>query len=356
MMDMVHAMRKHPQTNLYDPNGYWDFFSQSPETIHSITMMYTNRGMNDGYRKMHAYGNHTFQMVNSKDEVSYVKFHLISDQGAKGLTLEETFKITGEDPDYYTRDLYDNISKGNFPSWTLSLQVMPKKDAENYKWDIFDVTKVWPHADYPLIKVGKIVINKLPNNFFMESEQAAFSPANLIPGIEPTPDKLLQGRLFTYRDAQLYRLGTPNYQMLTVNCPFKARVANHERDGLFCNASAVTGFPNYEPNSFGGPIPDKKYKQHQYDIKGPIGRYPFTYPNDDFEQCNVLYSKVLSQQEKEGLVANICFFLGRAKKEIQTLQCLVFYKVNKDYGIRVATTLGLTDLVEKWRGDKTSGL
>lgn len=356
MMDMVHAMRKHPQTNIYDANSFWDFFSQSPESIHALTMMFTDRGVNDGYRKMHAYGNHTFQMVNSKDEVFFVKFHLISDQGAKGLTIEESKRIAGVDPDYYTRDLYDNISQGNFPSWTFCLQIMPEKDAINYKYDIFDVTKVWPHGDYPLIKIGKIVINKLPNNFFMESEQVAFNPANLIPGIEPTPDKLLQTRLFTYRDAQLYRLASPNYQMLSVNCPFNAKVANHERNGHFTVSSSGTGFPNYEPNSFGGPLPDKKYKWHQYEVKGKIGRFPYNYPNDDFEQCGNLYSKVLNQQDRERLILNICNFLGKAKKELQIRQCMMFYRVHRDYGLRVASMLGLNDMVEKWKEDIKTGM
>jgi catalase len=287
-------------------------------------------------------------MVNANDEVFYVKFHWICDQGSKGLTFEEGVKLCGEDPDYYTRDLYENISKGHYPSWTFCLQVMPEKEALTYRYDVFDVTKVWPHGDYPLIKCGKLVLDKLPNNFFMESEQVAFNPSAFIPGIEPTPDRLLQARLFVYRDAQLYRLGTPNYNSLSVNCPFRAQVANHERDGRFTCTSVGTGFPNYEPSSFGGPKPDDSYKSTQYDIMGKIGRYRYNYPNDDYEQCAMFYNKVLDEKQRQNLAKNICVFLGKARKEIQIRQCEIFYRVDKDYGMKIASILGHHELINAW--------
>jgi catalase len=221
------------------------------------------------------------------------------------------------------------------------MQIMKESEAKNYKYDIFDVTKVWPHGDYPLVKIGRVILNKLPNNFFMESEQAAFNPASLIPGIEPTPDRLLQARLFTYRDAQLYRLGTPNYLFLSVNCPFKAQVANHERDGPFTVSTGTTGFPNYFPSSYGGPVPDKRYKIKPYEISGQVGRFPYMQPND-FEQVNNFWTKVLNDVEKNNLVRNICGFLRRANKEIQIRQCQLFFKVNEEFGRKVATTLGLS--------------
>jgi len=342
MSDMVHAMRRNPQTNLYDPDAYWDFFSQSPESLHCLMMLHSDKGIPDGYRHMHAYGNHTFRFVNDKDEVFFVKFHLLSDQGLKGLTIEEAKKLAGDDTDYYTRDLYTNISKGNFPSWSFCLQIMPENEATNYRYDIFDVTKVWPHSDYPLLKIGKIVLNKLPNNFHMESEQSAFNPASLIPGIEATPDRLLQGRLFAYRDAQLYRLGGPNYVFLPVNCPFKAKVDNHQINGLYTMATGGTSFPNYEPNSFGGGKEDPTYKLKSYDIKGEIGRFSYTHPNSDFEQVNMYITKAITDKERENLIKNICAWLGQAKKEIQLRQCLLFNKVNKDFGNIIATKLGLT--------------
>jgi len=351
MNDLAHVMKKHPQTNLYDADSYWDFFSQTPEALHCLTLMYDDKGMTDGYRKMHGFSNHTFRMVNNNNEVHYVKFSWMSHQGLHGLNLQETIRISGEDPDYYTRDLYDNIGKGNFPTWTFCMQVMPEKDALNYKYDIFDVTKVWPHADFPLINIGKIVLNKLPNNFFMESEQAAFNPSSMIPGIEPTPDKLLQARLFVYRDAQLYRLGTPNYNQISVNCPFRAHVSNHERDGLFTTASGGgTGFPHYDPSSYGGPKADQKYRLTPYEIKGPVGRFPSNQlSNDDYEQCNLFYTKVLDDKRRDNLVKNICSFLCKAKQEFQMKQTLLFYKVNPDYGLRVAKCLGLQDLVTKFQ-------
>jgi catalase len=341
MSDMVHAMKKHSQTNLYDPDAYWDFFSQSPESVHALSLIYSDKGLTDGYRHMHAFGNHTWRMINDKDEVSYVKFHLISEQKLKGLIQDEADRINGKDADYYTRDLYDNIAKGNFPTWQLCMQVMSESEATDYKWDIYDVTKVWPHSDYPLIKIGRVVLNKLPNNFFMESEQAAFNPSSLIPGIEPSQDRLLQARLFAYRDAQLYRLGTPNYLFISVNCPFKAQVANHERDGPFTISSGITGFPNYSPNSYGGPAPDQKYRIKPYEVSGTIGRFICRQP-DDFQQANNFWTKVLNDSERNNLVRNICGFLGRANKEIQLRQCQLFFKVNEDFGKRVATTLGLS--------------
>jgi catalase len=354
MSDMVHAMKKHAQTNLYDPDAYWDFFSHTPESIHALTLMYSDKGMTDGYRKMHGFANHTFRLVNDKNEVFYAKFHLISEQGLKGLTYEEAIRLAGEDPDYYTRDLYDNIAKGNNPSWTLCLQVMPEKEALVYRYDVFDVTKVWPHTDFPLIKFGKMTLDKLPNNFFMESEQVAFNPSSFIPGIEPTPDKLLQARLFVYRDAQLYRLGTPNYLSLSVNCPFRANVANHERDGLFTVTTGGTGFPNYEPSSFGGAKEDKRYNISQYDLFGKVGRYNFTHPNDDFLQTAVFYNKVLDEQGRHNLAKNIAVFLGRAKKDIQIRQCEILYRVDKDYGMKVAGLIGLTDLMNTWLQNKSA--
>jgi len=349
MSDMTHAMKKHPQTNLYDPDAYWDFFSHTPESIHALTLIYSDKGMTDGYRRMHGFANHTFRLVNAEGQVNYAKFSWMSDQGSKGLTHEEAVRIGGEDPDYYTRDLYENILQGNYPSWTFCVQIMPEKDGMNYKYDILDVTKVWPHCDYPLIKIGRVTLNKIPNNFFMESEQAAFSPASLIPGIEPVPDKLLQARLFAYRDAQLYRLGTPNYLNLSVNCPFRANVSNHERDGRFTVSPGGTGFPNYEPSIFGGAKEDNSFKLKGYELVGQIGRYRHNYPDNDFEQTARFYNKVLDETQRQHLVKNICVFLGRAKKEIQINQCQIFYKVDKDYGYKVAALLGLTDLLNTWQ-------
>ena len=190
---------------------------------HQVTFLFTDRGTPDGYRHMHGFGTHTFRWVNAQGEAFWVKFHFLTDSGVKNFTLDEANKMRGIDPDYATNDLYNHIESGKTATWTWKIQVMPEADGYNYKWNIFDPTKVWPHGDYPLIEVGKLTLNKNPENFFAETEQSAFAPANFIPGIEPSPDKVLQGRLFAYSDTQRYRLGV-NHQQLPINCPYRTKV------------------------------------------------------------------------------------------------------------------------------------
>lgn len=209
--DFIHSQKRNPQTNLNDPNMAWDFWTYTTDSLHQITILFSDRGTPDGYRHMNGYSSHTYKWVNDKGEVHYVKYHFKTDQGIKNFTRHKAGELQSTNKDYATQDLFDNIAKGNFPSWTWYVQLIPEKEGENYKYDIFDVTKVVPHKDYPLIPVGKIVLNKNPENYFAEVEQSAFAPTHVVPGIEPSADKMLQGRLFSYPDTHRHRLGA-NYE------------------------------------------------------------------------------------------------------------------------------------------------
>ena len=214
--DFLHTQKRNPQSNLKDANMFWDFISRVPESIHQVTFLFTNRGTPASYRNMNGYGSHTFKMVNAEGKVHYVKFHLKTDQGIKNLRRKEADQLKAADPDHATRDLYDTISQGTNPSWSMYIQAMPEEAEPNYNWDIFDVTKIWPTEDYPLLPVGRLVLNRNPLNYYAETEQAAFSPAHMVPGIEPSNDKMLQGRLISYSDTHRHRLG-PNYDLIPIN-------------------------------------------------------------------------------------------------------------------------------------------
>ena len=244
------------------------------------------------------------------------------------------------DPDHATRDLHNAIEKGDFPSWTLQVQVMPIEAAEAYKFDVFDVTKVWPHEDYPVMNVGRMVLNRNPANYFAEVEQAAFSPANFVPGITASPDKMLQGRLFAYHDAHRYRLG-PNYLLLPVNRPKGVKAGNYQRDGYMRFDQNGGDGPNYYPNSFGGPEPDSGAAEPAFDVSGKVVRQPYKHPNDDFVQPGNLYRKIMTNQDREHLIGNIVSHLCNARKDIQIRQARIFYKADSEYGLRVAEGLGI---------------
>uniref|UniRef100_A0A3B4B1L8 Catalase n=1 Tax=Periophthalmus magnuspinnatus TaxID=409849 RepID=A0A3B4B1L8_9GOBI len=229
----IHSQKRNPQTHMKDPDMVWDFWSLRPESLHQVTFLFSDRGIPDGFRHMNGYGSHTFKLVNAQGEGVYCKFHYKTDQGIKNLSAEEAERLAASNPDYAIGDLYNAIANGNFPSWTFYIQVMTFEQAEKFQFNPFDLTKVWSHKEYPLIPVGKMVLNRNPVNYFAEVEQLAFDPSNMPPGIEPSPDKMLQGRLFSYPDTHRHRLGA-NYLQLPVNCPYRARVANYQRDGPMC--------------------------------------------------------------------------------------------------------------------------
>jgi len=338
--DFIHTQKRNPATNLKDANMFWDFLSLTPESIHQVTILFSDRGTPKSYRHMNGYGSHTFKWYNEKGEYFWVKYHFKTDQGIQNLTREEAEHMKGTDPDHATGDLYNAIKREDFPSWTLQVQIMKPEEAEDYRFDIFDVTKVWPHGDYPSIEVGRMVLNRNPENYFAEVEQAAFSPANFVPGIAASPDKMLQGRLFAYHDAHRYRLG-PNYHLLPVNRPKGVEVQNYQRDGFMRFDDNRGSGPNYYPNSFGGPAPDIQAAEPVFKVSGKAARQPYTHPNDDFVQAGNLYRKVMTNEDRDHLIGNIVSHLCNARKDIQIRQTKIFYKADPDYGRRVAEGLGL---------------
>jgi len=337
--DFIHTQKRNPVTNTKDPDMFWDFLSLIPESIHQVTILFSDRGTPKTFRHMNGYSGHAFMWYNDKDEYVWVKIHFITAQGIQNLTSAEATILKGKDPDHATRDLFKAIENGDYPAWNVSVQIMKPEEAENYRFNPFDITKVWPHGDYPLIPLGRMVLNRNPENYFVDVEQAAFSPANLVPGIAPSPDKMLQGRLFSYHDAHRYRLGV-NYTQLPVNRP-KAMTMNYQRDGLMRTMTEHEGSPNYYPNTFGGPEPDAAAKWPTYEIKGEWGRYTYVHPNSDYVQPAALYNKVMTDVDRAHLISNIVEHLGNAKKEIQVRQTVLFYKVDPDYGTRVADGLGI---------------
>ncbi len=338
--DFIHTQKRHPATNCKDPDMFWDFLSLTPESIHQVTVLFSDRGTPATFRNMNGYSSHTYKWYNGKGEQFWVQYHFKTDQGIKNLTLEEATRMSGENPDHATMDLYKAIEKGDYPSWTLEMQILPFEEGLNYHWDIFDITKVWPHAEVPPIKIGKLVLDRNPVNYFAEVEQAAFGPGNLVPGIAISPDKMLQARLFSYHDTHIHRLG-PNYHLLSVNAPKNATETSYQRDGFMRLDENGGGGPNYWPNSFGGPQPDPTTGEPPFKVSGTAARTKYPHANDDFEQAGVLYRRVMTDEDRAHLVGNIVAHLKGAQKRIQLRQTALFYKADPEYGTRVAEGVGL---------------
>lgn len=314
---------------------FWDFISLRPETSHQVSFLFSDRGTPDGYRHMNGYGSHTFKLVNAQGEAVYVKFHFKTDQGIKNLSAQRAGQLAGENPDYAQQDLYNSIANGNFPSWTLHIQVMTFEQAETVSFNPFDLTKVWPQGQFPLIPVGKLVLNRNPTNYFAEVEQIAFAPSHLIPGIEPSPDKMLQGRLFSYADTHRHRLGA-NYLQIPVNCPFKTR--NYQRDGPLTVTDNQGGAPNYFPNSFSGPNHDSKYLESHVPITGDAKRYE-SGNEDNFSQVGIFWRNVLKEDERTRLIENISGHLINAAEFLQDRAVANFTKCDENYGRRLREAL-----------------
>lgn len=328
----IHVLKRNPVTHVRDADMFWDFISLRPESIHQILILYSDRGIPDGYRHMHGYGSNTFAFVNNAGHLVYCKFHYLTDQGIRNIEPDRAAILAGADPDYSLRDLYNMIALKQYPSWTMYIQVMTPAQAETCKFNPFDVTKTWPHADYPLIEAGKIILNRNPGNYFAEVEQMALNPANLIPGIEPSPDRMLQGRLFSYGDTHRYRLGK-NYNQLPVNSPFK--IHTFSRDG-FATINSQGGAPNYHPNSFGGPESDKRAKElsPSYTIAGDAWRYD-NGNEDNYTQARVLYQRVLDEGAKSRLIRNLASDLRSVTTFIRERQLQEFAKVDVEFARRI---------------------
>jgi len=343
--DFIHSQKRDPQTNYQSATAVWDFVGLSPETIHQIIYLFGDRGIPDGYRHMNGYSSHTFKWVNNEGKAHWVKFHFKTESGVKNFTTEEAATIQRSDLDYATRDLHEHIANGGTAAWRVCVQLMPFEEAFNYRFNPFDVTKVWPHSDYPLVEVGRMVLDTNPENYFAEIEQAAFSPSHLVPGIEPSPDKMLQGRLFSYPDTHRHRLGA-NYHQIPVNCPFRVRggVTNYHRDG-FMNVTPNGGSrPNYEPNSFNGPKEDTTHKEHAFELEAVASRYRYNHPNDDFIQPRWLYEKVFDAPAKERLITNLVNNIkgvNPKREDIKTRATRVFYRVHPELGTKIAQGVGI---------------
>lgn len=338
--DFIHTQKRIPQTNLRSETMWWDFWSQVPESLHQVTILFSDRGIPRGIPFMNGYGSHTYSFINAKNERFWVKFHFKTQQGIKNMPQEEADTMVGKDPDYHTRQLFETIENGDFPKWMFYVQVMPEAEAENYRWNPFDLTKVWPHGDYPLIEVGVMELNRNPKNYFAEVEQAAFSPANVVPGISFSPCKMLQARIFAYADAHRYRLGV-NYESLPINRPRGPEVKNYQRDGYMRFDGNQGTSVNYEPNTFGGPKADPAFAEPPLKISGDADRYEQKRGvDDDYIQPGNLY-RLLPAGEQSNLINNIVSSLKNVSGEIQRKMVGHFRKADPDYGDRVAKGLGL---------------
>ncbi|KAF1323229.1 Peroxisomal catalase, partial [Globisporangium splendens] len=333
----VHTQKRHPSTHCKDDNMMWDFYSLRPETTHQVTHLYSDRGIPNGYRFMNGYGSHAFTNVNAQGEAVYVKYHFKTDQGIRNLSAEEAEKLTASDPDYATRDLYEAIAEGEYPTWTMYIQVMTYAQAQQEaatSFNPFDVTKVWSQAAYPLIEVGRVVLNRNPKNYFAEIEQLAFAPGRLVPGVEISPDKMLQGRLFSYPDAQRHRIG-PNFQQIPVNRPLTPP-QTYQRDGAMAVTGNMGSAPNYFPNSVAGSsVECTQTVFHTYTGDHTLVNKFCSKDDDNFTQAAAFYNNVLDDAGRDRLASNIAATLAKASKPVRIRAIANFFKVDADYGARV---------------------
>jgi catalase len=342
--DFIHTQKRDPKTNTKSPTMMWDFWSLNPESLHQVMFLMSDRGTPHGYRHMHGFSSHTFSFINDKNERHWVKFHFITEQGIKNFNNDDAVKMKGEDADFAQRDLVNAIEEGNFPKWTMKVQVMTEEQAKTYKWNPFDLTKVWSHKDFPMIEVGVMELNKIPDNYFSDVEQSAFAPAHVVDGISYSPDKMLQGRLLSYPDAHRYRIGV-NYEQLPVNrCPYA--VNNYERDGAMRLDGNHGSNPNYSPNSFDNITADAKYKQLEQALETNVAAvYDRNAPgeNDHYTQPGIFWRDVLNDEEKEAQVKNIAGAMGGItgdkKDEIIMRQLCHFFRADVNLGRRIAEAL-----------------
>ena len=336
--NFIHSQKRCPQRHIKSPTMMWDYWSLSPESLHQVTILFSDRGTPKSFRHMNGYGSHAFSLINADGKRFWVKFHVKTLQGVACFTDAEATALAGTDPDHATRDLFDAIDKEDFPRWRMQVQIMPEEDAANYYVNPFDLTKVWKHSDYPLIEVGVMELNRNPQNYFAEVEQAAFAPSNVVPGIGFSPDKVLQGRILSYTDAQRYRLGV-NHESLPVNRP-QCPVHTYHRDGAMRFDGNSGNAPNYEPNSFGGPQEDPSYRQPPLPLQGEADRYEQRSGSDDFIQAGDLY-RLMTPDQQQRLIDNILGSMASVPKEIQQRQVDHFTKADPEYGRRIAEGLGL---------------
>ncbi len=345
--DFIHTQKRDPRTNLKSATMMWDFWSLNPESLHQVLILMSDRGTPATYRHMHGFGSHTYAFINQENQRVWVKLHFKTQQGIKNLTGAEAAQMNATDMDHAQRDLVEAIDQGDFPKWTLKIQVMTEEEAKTFRWNPFDVTKIWPHAEFPLIEVGELELNQIPRNYFAHVEQAAFAPSNLVDGIGFSPDKMLQGRILSYADAQRYRLGI-NFEQIPVNtCPFM--VNNYHRDGQMRVDDNGNDDANYYPNSFSDVTPDESYKEPAWELDSHVAdwfdRNAGEGDNDHYTQAGDLYRKALSPQERVNMVNNIVGAMGGIsgpkKAKIVNLQLCHFFRADLQLGMAVAKGLGV---------------
>jgi catalase len=345
--DFIHTQKREPRTNLKSATMMWDFWSLNPESLHQVMILMSDRGTPYSYRHMDGFSSHTFSMINKDNQRVWVKFHFKTLQGIKNFTLEEAEKMRGTDPDHAQRDLVNAIDNKDFPKWALKIQVMTEEQAKEFRFNPFDLTKIWPHAEFPLIDAGIMELNEIPANYFAEVEQAAFAPAHVIDGIGYSPDKMLQGRLLSYPDAHRYRLGV-NYEQIPVNkCPYK--VANYERDGYMRVDGNSGSDPNYFPNSFDDIYADESYKEPAMILDSNIADWydrNAEGENDHYTQPGWLFRKVMDDEQKQHTVKNIVASMsgitGPKKDLIINRQLCHFFRADAGLGMAVAKGLNVT--------------
>lgn len=335
--DFIHTQKRHPRSNLRSPTAMWDFWSLSPESLHQVTILMSDRGLPTDVRHINGYGSHTYSFISAGNQRVWVKFHFKTLQGHKHWTNAEAATVVGSSRETTQEDLFFSIEKGDFPKWRMCVQVMTEEQAKHTSFDPFDLTKVWPHAEFPLIDVGVLELNRNPQNYFAEIEQAAFSPSNIIPGIGFSPDKMLQARVFSYADAHRYRLGT-HYEALPVNAPISP-VHHYHKDGAM-NFMARSANPNayYEPNSFNGPVQAPEYAEPPLPLEGDADRFNHREGNDDYSQPRALF-ELFDEAQKQRLFNNIAGAMAGVPEFIIERQLAHFDQVHADYGNGVRQAL-----------------
>jgi catalase len=344
--DFIHTQKRHPRTNMRSNTAMWDFWSLCPESLHQVTILMSDRGLPVSPMHMNGYGSHTFSLWNGAGERFWVKFHFKTRQGHRHFTNAEASEVIGRTRESYQEALFGSIEQGRFPKWTMFIQIMPEGEEAAFEertgWSAFDLTKVWPHGDYPLIEVGEMELNRNPDNYFTEIEQSAFNPSNIVPGVGFSPDKMLQGRLFSYPDAHRYRIGT-HYEALPVNKP-RCPVAHYHRDGTMPFGLRTNPDAYYEPNSFGGPVEDPSVTEPPHRYAGEVGRYDFRGTADHFSQPRALF-ELFDEGERQRLFDNYANAMSGVPGEILERQFKLLDQVHPDYG------RGVRDAVARSRGD-----
>jgi len=336
--DFVHTQKRHPQTHTKNATMQWDFWSLHPESLHQVTILFSDRGIPDGYRYMDGFGSHTFSMINASGQRFFVKYHFKTKQGIRNLSPERAMALAGSDPDYAQRDLFEAIERKEFPRWSMELQVLPEAEVADFDGNPFDVTKVWPHGRYPRIPVGELVLNRNPENYYADVEQAAFAPSAVVPGLGFSPDRMLQGRLFSYADAHRYRLGV-NYHQIPVNRPVNDAHHYHRDGGVRIDGNGGAG-PNYHPNSFDQVTVTNEGEVPPYALSGPMLRHDHRSDLDYYSQAGGLY-RLMSEAQKKLLTDNIVGAMKSVPSFIQDRQLEHFKRADADYGARVARGLAL---------------